>query len=139
MSAKQINCKNEGEEEQASSATAINWCMMLKLMLIHSICSNCYWITMCGVARLPGNKLINGIILGLSELSAGIVAGYIISRTSPARAFQICATFAITFNALNQFVVPQDSVLCYITLFIAILGQGGIITCIFVLIYEKIP
>lgn len=112
---------------------------MVKLTLIYIGCNNCYWITIYNVTKLGGNKFLNGIILGTAELSAGIFAGFLISKSSPKIAFQICAVFAIVFNALNQFVVPHDSLLSYMTLALAILGVGGVYTAIYVIIYAVMP
>lgn len=112
---------------------------MLKLILIFVGVNNCYWITIYNVTKLDGNKFINGVILGIAELCSGIVAGGVISYTSPSIALQICAVAAISFNALNQFVVPFGSLLSYTTLAIAILGVGGTYTCIYVLIGLVVP
>ena len=56
---------------------------MFKLILIFVGVNNCYWITIYNVTYLDGNKFLNGIILGLAELTSGIVSGLIISYTSP--------------------------------------------------------
>ena len=56
---------------------------MIKLMIIFVGVSNCYWITIYNVTYLDGNKFVNGIILGISELLSGVVSGLIISYTSP--------------------------------------------------------
>ena len=51
---------------------------MIKLILIFVGVNNCYWITIYNVTYLDGNKFVNGIILGLAELSSGIVSGLVI-------------------------------------------------------------
>lgn len=118
---------------------SVDWCNMIKLALIFIGVNNCYWITIYNVTQLDGNKFVNGIILGLAELASGIISGFVISKTSPSVAFQICATSAVGFNALNQFVMPVGSVLGYVTLALAIIGVGGVYTCIYVLIYIVVP
>ena len=49
--------------------------------------NNCYWLTLYGVANLGGNKFVNGILLGMAELTAGIFAGVLVSYSSPKLAF----------------------------------------------------
>ena len=56
---------------------------MFKLIMIFIGVNNCYWITIYSVTMLDGNKFLNGIILGVAELSSGIVSGLLISYTSP--------------------------------------------------------
>ena len=56
---------------------------MFKLIMIFIGVNNCYWITIYSVTMLDGNKFLNGIILGMAELSSGVVSGLIISYTSP--------------------------------------------------------
>lgn len=116
-----------------------NWYNLLKLTLIFIGVNNCYWITIYNVTYLDGNKFVNGIILGIAELLSGVFAGFLISKTSPSIAFHICAALAIAFNAFNQFLVPVGSLASYMTLFIAILGVGGVYTAIYVLIYIVVP
>ena len=66
--------------------TAVNWCNMFLLIFIFIGVNNCYWITIYNVTYLDGNKFVNGIILGISELMSGIVSGIMISYTSPSAA-----------------------------------------------------
>ena len=62
--------------------------------------SNGYWLTMLNVTNLEGNKFVNGMILGFSELTASIFAGFLIACTSSRTAFRICCIMAILFNAI---------------------------------------
>ena len=126
-------------QQNQTHSKPVNWSNMFKLILIFVGVNNCYWITIYNVTYLDGNKFVNGIILGLAELSSGIVSGLIISYTNPSLALHICAASAICFNALNQFVVPIGSVMGYVTLAVAILGVGGTYTCIYVLIGLVVP
>ena len=58
---------------------------------------------------LEGNKLVNGLILGISELISGIFAGILVNYTDAQRAFYICAIIGIGFNVLTLYVVPVGS------------------------------
>ena len=109
------------------------------LVVMYSAINNCYWLTLYNVTSLGGDKFVNGLILGLSEMSSGIFAGLLITYTSPAFAFQTLSVIGILFNALNQFFVEPGTFMGYATLFIAILGVGGVYTCLFVLIGLVIP
>ena len=57
------------------------------LIIIFVGVNNCYWITIYNVTYLDGNKFVNGVILGMAELSSGLFAGILISYTNPALAF----------------------------------------------------
>jgi len=109
------------------------------LIMMYSGVNNVYWLTLYNVTNLEGDKFVNGLILGVSEMLSGIFSGLLITYTSPAFAFQTCCIMGILFNALNQFVFAAGSFLSYATLFIAILGVGGVYTCLFVLIGVVIP
>jgi len=109
------------------------------LIIMFSSVNNCYWMTLYNVTNLGGNKFVNGTILGLSEMSSGIFAGFLITYTTPVFAFQTCCVTSVLFNALNQFFVAPGTFMGYATLFIAILGVGGVYTCLFVLIGLVIP
>jgi hypothetical protein len=120
-------------------APRVNWCNLSMLMVMYSCINNCYWMTLYNVTNLEGDKFLNGLILGLAECFAGIFAGVVITLTSPTIAFQTCCVMAILFNALNQFFFAAGTFMGYTTLFIAILGVGGVYTCLFVLIGCVIP
>lgn len=124
---------------KGQEALKVNWSNMTKMILIFVGVNNCYWITIYNVTYLDGNKFVNGAILGVAELTSGIFAGLVIKYTSPTFAFQICAVIAVVFNALTQFVVPVGTTLSYCTLFIAVLGVGGVYTVIYVLIKQVFP
>jgi hypothetical protein len=109
------------------------------LMLMYSCINNCYWMTLYNVTNLEGDKFVNGLVLGLAEMFAGIFAGFLITYTTPVFAFQTCCVMSILFSALNQFYFVAGTFMGYITLFIAILGVGGVYTCLFVLIGLVIP
>ena len=117
----------------------VNWCNMVKLILVFIGVCNCYWITIYNVSLRDGNKFVNGIVLGVAELFSGIVAGLIISFTSPSVTLYICALMAIGFNGLSTFVVPEGSILSYLTLAMERLGFGGTYTCVYVLIGLVVP
>ena len=109
------------------------------LIMMYASISNCYWMTLYNVTNLGGDKFINGLILGISEMSSGIYAGFLIAYTTPVFAFQTCCVMSVLFTALNQFFVVSGSFMGYATLFISILGVGGVYTCLFVLIGLVIP
>ena len=104
-----------------------------------TVVNNCYWITLFNVTYLEGNKFINGLILGISEIISGVFAGILINKTSAAMAFRICAVLSVSFNVLTQFVFPAGTIQCYISLFMAILGVGGVYTVMYVFIGLIIP
>lgn len=62
----------------------MNWVNICLLIAIFTGTNNAYWITIYNVTNLGGNKFVNGIILGLSELTSGIFAGFLIDKTTPA-------------------------------------------------------
>ena len=101
--------------------------------------SNTFWLTMYNIANLGGNKFVNGLILGLTECSSGLFAALLMSKMSVFSSFQLCAVLAIVFNFLNQFVVAEGTALSYVTLTVAVLGVGGVYTCIFVLVGIVLP
>ena len=43
---------------------------------------NAYWITLFNVPNLEGDKFVNGMILGLSEMSSGVISGFLMSYFS---------------------------------------------------------
>ena len=106
---------------------------------MYSCINNCYWMTLYNVTNLAGDKFVNGLILGIAEVFAGIFAGVVITYTTPIIAFQSCCIMSVLFTALNQFFIATGTFLGYATLFIAILGIGGVYTCLFVLIGDVIP
>ena len=63
---------------------------MILLIVIFTGVNNAYWFMIYNVTYLDGNKFLNGIILGIAELTSGIFSGLLISYTSPSAAFQIC-------------------------------------------------
>lgn len=91
------------------------------------------------MTNLDGNKFVNGIILGVALLTSGIFTGFISYLTNPKNAFEINAALAIAFSAINQFVLPGGTPLSYITLFVSILGIGGVLNCIYALIPSVMP
>ena len=125
--------------KMSKQASSVNWCNIFVLVLIYACIINCYWLTLYNVTNLEGDKLVNGLILGLSEMTSGIVAGFLGTFTSPAFAFQTSCITCVLFSFLNQFVFAAGSFLGYATLFIAILGVGGVNACSLVLIGVVIP
>jgi Na+/melibiose symporter-like transporter len=101
--------------------------------------NNVYWLTLYSITNLEGNKFVNGLILGIAELTSGIFSGFLIYYTSPKVAFQTCTVLGIVFNSVTLFLAPAGSLISYVTLFIAILGIGGIYTCLYVLIPLVVP
>ena len=101
--------------------------------------NNCYWVTVFGVTRLSGNKLINGIMIGMSEMSSALSAGFVIKKVGAVFAFQILAVCGLILNTLLQLVFNDGGLLNYFILFLAMQGIGGVYTCVFVLIGEKVP
>lgn len=128
--------KTPGAEEVGPK---VNWLDIILLTIMFMGVNNCYWLTLYNVTNLGGNKLVNGLILGTSELLSGIFAGVLISHTSPAFAFQCCGIIGIVFNAINQFMIPPGTLLSYLSLFVAILGVGGVYTVLYVLIGFVVP
>ena len=82
---------------------------------------------------------INGIILGVSEMLSAITSGFLISLTSSTVAFEILAMVGLTCNTVLTYVLNDGGITAYIVLFIALQGIGGVYTCLFVIIGEKIP
>ena len=66
-----------------NKSSKVNWCNMIKLVLVFIGVCNCYWITIYNVSLRDGNKFVNGIVLGMAELISCIVTGLIISFSSP--------------------------------------------------------
>lgn len=87
--------------QQQHPDKSINWANMVKLILIYTAINNCYQITIYNVTKFDGNKFVNGMIFGAADLSSGIVAGLLISKTSPKVALLTCTSFSIVFNALS--------------------------------------
>ena len=112
---------------------------MILLIVIFTGVNNAYWIMIYNVTNLEGNKFLNGILIGFSELTSGIFAGLLIEYTTPATAFRLCCVFGIAFMWLNLFIAPVGSVLSYLTLLVSILGVGGLFTCIEVWIVKIMP
>mmetsp|Transcript_10805 Transcript_10805/g.14542 ORF Transcript_10805/g.14542 Transcript_10805/m.14542 type:complete len:112 (+) Transcript_10805:1157-1492(+) len=101
--------------------------------------NNAYWLTLLNVTNLDGNMFVNGLILGSAEMLSGIFSGILISYTNPYIAFQTLSVLGIIFNAINQFWAPAGGILAYLTLFIAIVGVGGVYAVLYVLIAEAVP
>ena len=101
--------------------------------------NNCYWLTTYNVTNLGGNKFINGLIFGMADMCSSIFSGVLMSYVNPFTAFRICALISVIFNALNQFLVPFGTFASYLTLAVAILGVGGVYTCIFVMVGLVLP
>jgi len=97
---------------------------------------NAYWLTMFNVTNLPGNKFVNGMILGAGECISCYFAGFLISCTNVTRAFQILGFLGIGMNAINQFACEAGSILSYVALLGAMLGVGGIYATFYVLIAD---
>ena len=69
-------CKEDGDPTQGDQpAQKVNWLHVTMLILMFVGVNNCYWLTLYNVTSLGGNKFINGLILGVSELTSGIFAG----------------------------------------------------------------
>ena len=117
----------------------INWLHIILLVIIFSGTNNCYWLTLYGVTSLGGNKFVNGILLGLSELTSGVFAGIVISYSSPKHTFQICSIIGIVFNFVVNFMLEDGTALSYGCIFIAILGVGGSYNCLYTMIGTVIP
>ena len=101
--------------------------------------ANCYWITLYNVPNLPGNKFVNGLILGVAEMSSGVFSGLMMIYLTTRRTFVVFTIVGILFGGLNQFLVPQGSLISYITLFLSIQGVGGCFNCCFILISSSVP
>ena len=84
-----ISGARPGQNETADDASPsrVNWFHLILLVLMYSGVNNCYWLTQYGVTYLGGNKFVNGIILGIAEMTAGMFAGVLIACTSPHLAF----------------------------------------------------
>ena len=54
--------------------------LTMKLMMANTI--NCYQITLYNVPNLEGNIFVNGMILGLAEMSSGVISGFMMSYYS---------------------------------------------------------
>ena len=77
----------QNETGDDASSSRVNWFYLILLVLMYSGVNNCYWLTQYGVTYLGGNKFVNGIILGIAEMTAGMFAGVLIACTSPHLAF----------------------------------------------------
>ena len=117
---------------------SVNWALIILIMTMTAGVNNGYWLTMLGITYQSGNMFINGIILGVSEMTAGIVSGILISLTNSITAFQLLALMGISFNAIQQFWLNDGNFVTYVMLFFAIQGVGGVYTCIYVIIGEKV-
>jgi len=106
---------------------------LILLIIMYTGVNNSYWMTMFNVGNLPGNIFVNGVILGFSELLSSFLSGLFITYTSPTLAFKLFCIIAVVFNGINQFLFTPGSFLGYASLFVAILGVGGVYTCIFVI------
>jgi hypothetical protein len=75
--------KLDTEMESPTATKPDNYFKQLAILTILSACIiNCYWITLYNVPNLGGNKFINGMILGVAEMSSGVISGFIMSKFS---------------------------------------------------------
>ena len=74
---------------------------LIILSIIASCMVNCYWITLYNVPNLGGNKFINGLILGVSEMSSGVVSAFVMSILSLKFTFKLFIVIAIVFGGIN--------------------------------------
>ena len=78
---------NTTDDRYRASHDGVNWLHLSLLVLMYAGVNNCYWLTQFGVTYLGGNKFVNGIILGIAEMTAGMFAGLLIELTTPHLAF----------------------------------------------------
>lgn len=109
------------------------------LIIIAVGCNNAYWLTLLNVTNLPGNKFVNGVVLGVGECLAGFFSGFMIKYTSLSSSFQTLGILAVVLNGIVQFAVPEGSTLQYIVLFMAFLAVGGVYAALYVLIADSVP
>jgi len=53
-----------------------------------------YWLIIYSISNLPGNKFVNGIIVGAADASAAIVVGFFLKLMPDFRVFQIFSALA---------------------------------------------
>ena len=72
---------------KATEASRINWALVIMLIVMAVGVNNAYWLTLLNVTNLPGNKFVNGLILGAGECASCFFSGLMISCTSSTTAF----------------------------------------------------
>ena len=65
----------------------VDWKLIFILTLMMANTINCYQITLYNVPNLEGNIFVNGMILGLAEMSAGLISGFIMNYKSSRQTF----------------------------------------------------
>lgn len=101
--------------------------------------NNAYNLTLLNVTHLPGNKFLNGLVLGVGEMTSGFFSGVLIAYSNANSAFQALGILGISLNAVNQFWAAEGSFIAYFSLFFAVLGVGGVYASLYVLIADSVP
>ena len=94
-----------------------------------------YWLIIYSISNLPGNKFVNGIIVGAADASAAIVVGFFLKLMPDFRVFQIFSALACV-SVMVQYVLMSGASITvdgdietsfwnYFCLFTAFLGIGG--------------
>ena len=116
----QLVANNLSLSKNSGQVPSINWPVIILILVMAGGVNNSYWLTMLGITEVSGNMFINGIILGVSETTAGLVSGLLITYSNSLTAFQLLAFMGISFNAIVQFWLNDGSFVTYLMLFIAI-------------------
>ena len=90
-----------GAEDDFHDDNQMSCRQLFVFVLVFSCIANCYWITLYNVPNLGGNKFFNGFILGVSEMSSGVVSGLLMQIFSRRLTFQLFILIAIVFSAIN--------------------------------------
>ena len=87
-----------------------------------------YCVASLFVARLPGNKYVNGIIFGIGEVLGHQFSGMLMNRFRDMTAFKmIYVTGLLSYSILIMF--PNSELLTYLANVMLITSVGGWFNC----------
>ena len=91
------------------------------------------WIMLLLMAKLPGPKLTNGIVLGVSEATASLLSGYLLHFLKDRSCGLFFTMLCIVFNLVYR-LSSVGSALALISLFISVGSLGGLMNLAFILV-----
>ena len=92
------------------------------------------------LSRLDGNIFVNSIVLSFAEAISMAITGIGMTYYKDTNVSRVCAIFIGVFNFVYfYFTGPENPILQYAVLFLALVGQAGAYNCIFVIMELRIP
>ena len=93
------------------------------LSFFYMVVAGAYGLAYLMLSRLGGNIFVNSIVLSSAEAFSMVITGYGMTNFKDVNVSRWCCIFMAVFNTVYYFYTgPDEPVLLYLTLFLALVG-----------------